>query len=93
MSERLTDERLAWLAVREPLSRKASRGTFLARLMRAHPYFKERISEKMMDYGLAVDQIAQTLNPEDRRTLRETGQVPDWFLDHVERQFRAIREH
>ena len=51
----------------------------------------EWTSAKMGDYAFAVDDVARTLSAEERQTLRETGQVPDWFLGKVKEQFVAIR--
>ena len=105
MATRFTDERLAWLAVRDQLSRKAGRARLLSRLLggRGARYRKdgvlldsggrdnEIIGEKMRDYALAVDDVAQRLTSDERRILRATGKVPEWFLDDVEREVVEIR--
>jgi hypothetical protein len=51
----------------------------------------EEMSEKKADYALAVDDAAEALSPDERRRLRSTGQVPDWFLGDVERRVTEIR--
>jgi hypothetical protein len=107
----VTDERLAWLAVRDELARESRRlglrGWLLAVLTggggalpsasasRAGPTvgrarWRERTSERMGDYALAVDDVAQRLSDEERRVLRASGQVPDWFLDAVHRRYQAL---
>lgn len=42
-------------------------------------------------YAVAVDEVARQLNPEERRTLRQTGAVPPWFVDRVEERYQSIR--
>jgi hypothetical protein len=108
MEPQLTDERLAWLAVRDELARKARRGGLLGRLLagvsgRRHVITRDgkvidtgnrsqaQLSDKMGDYAFAVDDVAQRLSTPERRTLRSTGAVPPWFLDHVEQRYAEIR--
>ncbi len=45
----------------------------------------------MMRYAYAVDDVAKRLSDEERRVLRETGAVPDWFLPAVHRRSRELR--
>jgi hypothetical protein len=103
----MTDERLAWLAVRDHLSRKARRGSVLARwlgvdrrraLMRRDGTIvdsggavNEMVSGRLRDYALAVDDVAQRLTAEERQVLRETGALPGWFIVEVERQVAELR--
>src|SRR5262245_29920418 len=107
MTSRMSDERLAWLAVRDRLSRKARRGTGLARLLgfdfrsdriggsdrpvEVHGRVNETIGGRMGDYALAVDTVTGRLSADERRQLRETGQVPEWFLGQVEEEVAALR--
>ena len=106
MEHHLTDERLAWLAVRDQIARKANRAGLLDRLRaslgRERFYLHdgrvfdtgnpvhERANAKMSAYALAVDDVAQLLNAEERRTLRATGRVPEWFLDRVDQRYAEI---
>ncbi len=99
----LTDERLCWLAVRDELNRKA-RGGFvvLLRILGAsggrRPIGATRngtegiLSDRMRRYAVAVDEVAGQLNPEERQTLRMTGQVPAWLLGRVEERAAGIRK-
>jgi hypothetical protein len=100
--ERVTDERLCWLAVRDQLHSKA-RGGGLVTVLRlfgagrrragmARDVAGEMISERLMDYGVAVDDLASQLDAEERQTLRLTGQVPAWFLPRVEERARQLRQ-
>lgn len=43
-------------------------------------------------YAVAVDDAAQTLSADERQHLRATAEVPDWFMDDVERRYREIRK-
>ncbi|HEX6501379.1 MAG TPA: hypothetical protein VF054_20465 [Micromonosporaceae bacterium] len=100
MAPRLRDERLAWLAVRDELNRRARRGPKAAimRLLGAMPLGgtvrdvdEDRRTGVMMRYSLAVQDVAQLLRPEEREVLRESGQVPPWFLEAVTRRYRELR--
>jgi hypothetical protein len=105
VEQELTDERLAWLAVRDTLTRKAGRGSLLTRILAGRTTVvmpdgkivdsgdrgKERTSGKMAAYAFAVDDVAQRLSKEERQTLRSTGAVPDWFLDAVRERYQEIR--
>ena len=53
---------------------------------------REGRSDKMGDYAIAVDAASGTLTAEERRHLRATGEVPDWFLPDVERRAGQIRK-
>ncbi|MER6470373.1 hypothetical protein [Streptomyces collinus] len=53
---------------------------------------RERLSDKMTDYSIAVDDSAQTLSPDARRHLRISARVPDWFRADVERRYQEIRK-
>ena len=99
----VTDERLCWLIVRDDLRRKSSKlrllGWFTV-LFSGRPggaaiggdLRRERLSDKMTDYAIAVDASAQALSPDERRRLRTTAQVPDWFMADVERRYQVIRK-
>lgn len=104
-THRLTDERLAWLAVRDhfgALSRK--RGVLgaillvLASMRRrsaggmVNDEQRDAMSDKLGDYGFAVDDAARTLSRDERVRLRATGEVPDWFIADVERRFAELRK-
>lgn len=100
MAQKLRDERLAWLAVRDELNRRADRGP-KARVMRllgglprgamARDVGGDRRKGVLMRYSLAVHDTAQLLSPDERRVLRESGQVPPWFLDAVTQRFEQLR--
>ncbi|WP_412540149.1 hypothetical protein R8Z50_30690 [Longispora sp. K20-0274] len=95
-THRLTDERLAWLAMRDycdQKSRKTGLLGFISRVMSAgdaNNDHSERRSDKMMDYGLAVDDVARELTPAERTRLRETGMLPGWFVEAVEDRYQKI---
>jgi len=99
----VTDERLCWLIVRDDLRKKTSRLRFfgwLTVLFSGQPdgatfggdLRRERLSDKMSDYSVAVDASALTLSPDERRHLRTAGEVPDWFMADVERRYQEIRK-
>ncbi len=103
MEHRLTDERLCWLAVRDELDRRTRSGLamtmlrlFASNSCRAgvtpvRSVSGDMISERLMDYAFAVDELAASLDVEERATLRATGEVPAWFLPRVEERARQIR--
>jgi hypothetical protein len=94
-----TDERLAWLAMRDYVS-KRSRPSVLMRLLGAGHTFSDAdyggrvpaprseahdmASIKAQNYAFAVDDAARELTPQERVVLRSTGHVPDWFIARVE---------
>jgi hypothetical protein len=94
---RLTDERLAWLAAKEYCERQASaHGPFFWVFVvlsagRAAQTWRRGIKDKLMDYGVAVDDLARRLSPEERATLRAANQLPAWFFPAVEARFASIR--
>jgi hypothetical protein len=53
---------------------------------------REARSDAMADFAFAVDEAAGDLSAEERRHLRATGEVPEWFLGEVERRAAAIRK-
>ncbi|MFD8480204.1 hypothetical protein [Kitasatospora sp. NPDC059673] len=97
----LSDDRLAWLAVRDQLNKKARRpgafGWFTALFgllsLRAGARAagmagdmrREAASGKLHEYAFAVDTAAETLTATERAHLRATGEVPAHFLAEVER--------
>ncbi|MBC3842371.1 hypothetical protein GXW82_25810 [Streptacidiphilus sp. 4-A2] len=101
----VNDDRLCWLAVREELGKKSRKpglvgvfsllggargghgGTRLGGDMR-----REGSSDRMGDYALAVDAASGTLSAEERKHLRATGEVPEWFLAEVERRATVIKK-
>jgi hypothetical protein len=99
----VTDERLCWLIVRDELRRKSSKLRFLGW---STVFFsrrpgdaafggdlrRERLSDKMSDYAVAVDASAQTLSLDERQHLRTAAQVPDWFMTDVERRYQEVRK-
>jgi hypothetical protein len=100
----LTDERLAWLAVRDDLN-KQLRGSFGLALLGffADGGFRRgvrscgssrggMISGRMAVYAEAVDDLAGELSAEERRTLRTTRQVPAWFLPRVQERAKELRK-
>ncbi|MFH9983031.1 hypothetical protein ACH4ND_28135 [Streptomyces sp. NPDC017179] len=97
----MTDERLCWLIVRDELRRKSSKLRFLGwfTVLAGRQSVgaeiggdirRERLSDKMTDYSIAVDASAQS--PDERRHLRTAGQVPDWFMADVEQRYQKIRK-
>ncbi|HEY2672102.1 MAG TPA: hypothetical protein VGJ07_17260 [Rugosimonospora sp.] len=97
---KVRDERLCWLAVRDQLDRRSRRrsvlGRFLGNFTPSGRGFgadltRGSVKSRMMRYSFAVEDVAQRLAPEERQVLRETGQVPDWFLGAVEKRFRELR--
>jgi hypothetical protein len=106
-THRLTDERLAWLAVRDhfgALSRRRgvlrTAGLILAFMggggrsrgaMVAEDQ-RDAMTGKLGDYAFAVDDAARTLSRDERVRLRATGQVPDWFVPDVERRCAELRK-
>jgi hypothetical protein len=52
---------------------------------------KKRTTARMGTYAVAVDEVARDLSAEERRTLGETGTVPEWFLARVEQRYQSIR--
>jgi hypothetical protein len=46
---------------------------------------------KIRRYAFAVDDVAGRLSDEERRILRTTGKVPDWFLEAVRERYRELR--
>jgi hypothetical protein len=49
------------------------------------------VNARMSDYALAVGAATDRLTGEERLRLRETGTVPEWFLDAVEQEVAARR--
>jgi hypothetical protein len=86
---KLRDERLAWLAVRDELTRRVRRrrmwDTFIS-LGMAPAATREWESQRLGRYALKVDRLARDLSESERRVLRETGQAPAWFLPAVLRR-------
>jgi hypothetical protein len=94
--ERLSDERLCWLAVRDQLWRGSdastartgfgeivtSIGRLFHRILMPGEAADMR-SDRMARMSLVVDDLAARLSPAERQVLRETGAAPDWFLPTV----------
>ncbi len=88
----LTDERLAWLAVRDQV-REMSKPGGIGALLGVLKFMlaggsrrgeaEEEMNDKMKKYAIAVDDLSRRLTREDRLVLRSTGAVPPWFLDAV----------
>jgi hypothetical protein len=49
------------------------------------------LSRKMQRYAVAVDRVVPRLSTDERAQLRETGNVPAWFLGAVKKEFKAVR--
>ena len=104
MNATATDERLAWLAMREYVNKRAQ-PSILMRLLGAgstldHGYYTDRVSiprsearemasMKHQQYAFAVDDASRELTPQERAVLRSTGRLPDWFIARVEQLRRA----
>jgi hypothetical protein len=88
--DQLTDERLCWLAVRDQLrdhsERKSSGGLFALMPLGRAARIREKADEMMHEYAFAVDDASRQLKPEERQVLRQTGQVPGWFMSDVQRR-------
>ncbi|MFF0388599.1 hypothetical protein ACFYS8_07870 [Kitasatospora sp. NPDC004615] len=98
----LSDDRLAWLAVRDQLNKKARRpgafGWFTAIFAfrggsagrqaagMAGDMRRDAASAKLHEYAFAVDIAAESLTAAERAHLRATGEVPPHFLAEVERR-------
>jgi hypothetical protein len=91
---RLTDERLAWLAVRDQIQRETA-PSIIMRIVGAMTFSRdarearELAGDKRSAYAFAVDDVARELQPEERRILREAGMIPAWFLPEVRRRVKA----
>lgn len=90
---RLSDDRLAWLAVKDYVQSKCRPSTIM-RLLGAFTggmsEAREFASDKAHTYAFAVGDAVRDLSAEDRKMLRRTGQVPDWFIARVE-ELRGAR--
>ncbi|MEY9849733.1 hypothetical protein ABH940_006845 [Streptacidiphilus sp. BW17] len=53
---------------------------------------RESMSDKKLDYAVAVDAASEQLTHQERPHLRATGQIPDWFVDDVEQRVAALRK-
>ncbi|PWI41102.1 hypothetical protein [Streptomyces sp. ICBB 8177] len=102
----VSDERLCWLAVRDHVDRRSRKLGFFgwfSVLASARAgggptstglggdVRRSAMSDRKMDYALAVDEAAERLSAEERKHLRTTGEVPPWFVDEVERRVAAMR--
>ncbi|GIL25222.1 hypothetical protein [Actinocatenispora comari] len=103
-THRLTDERLAWLAVRDHFGKVSRKRGVLGVVLLVLGSMRRRsaggmvndeqrdaMSDKLGDYAFAVDDAARTLSKDERARLRATGQVPDWFVADVQRRFAELR--
>jgi hypothetical protein len=92
---RLSDDRLAWLAVQDYVRSKC-RPSGILRIFGAITgsgglrEAREFASDKAHTYAFAVGDAVADLSAEDRAMLRRTGQVPDWFIARVE-ELRGAR--
>jgi hypothetical protein len=86
---RLTDDRLAWLAMRDYVRSKCKPSGIL-RILGAMSEAREFATDKAQSYAFAVGDAVADLSAEDRQMLRRTGQVPDWFIARVE-ELRGAR--
>jgi len=88
---RLSDERLAWLAVRDDLRKRSKSGSYLIiilRILLLRPPARvdpdqDATSKRMRRYAVVVDDLSRQLSKDDRATLRATGRLPEWFLPKV----------
>jgi hypothetical protein len=108
VSTSLTDQRLAFLAVR-PALEKRSRPAWSKVLGlvtgsgRTHvwrdgmPVYGGSVagdvqSDRMQSYVLAADIVAQRLSEAERIELRKDGALPPWFLPAVEEAYQSVRK-
>jgi hypothetical protein len=95
--ERLSDERLCWLAVKDQIMGR-TRPPLVLRILGAMKgdhlgaVANDIASDRRAEYAFAVDDASRMLKPEERQVLRQTGQVPAWFLPEVERRYQAARK-
>jgi hypothetical protein len=102
----VSDDRLCWLAVRDQVNKKANklgpfgwltllagsggRGGGRRACALGGDMRREGRSDTMADFAFAVDEAARQLSAEERKHLRATGEVPDWFLADVVRRAAVI---
>ena len=97
--ERLSDERLAWLAAKpycDQRARKVGARGWLAVVLSVFGLGtaverREGYSDAMALYGIAVDDVSRKLTAEERPALRTVGVLPGWFLPAVEQRFNDLR--
>jgi hypothetical protein len=85
-TQRLRDERLAWLAVRDELNKRVYRRQLVATVFTLGMMpglTRSWASRRMTRYGITADQLATHLSHGERQVLRASGQAPDWFLPAV----------
>ena len=85
-TRRLRDERLAWLAVRDELNKRVDRRRMVATLFTLGMLpgaTRSWAIRRLTKYGIVVDQLATRLSDAERQVLRDSRQVPDWFLPAV----------
>ena len=104
-AEPLSDQRRCWLAVREQLRRRppgrparTGFGEVLSWFNRALSRVimpaanREFRSDQMAAAAVVVDDLSRRLTPQERQLLRQTGDVPDWFLPAVYASFEQSRQ-
>lgn len=52
---------------------------------------REGRNDRLMNYAIAVDACTGRLSPDERRVLRASGRLPDWFTGAVEDEFAGLR--
>jgi hypothetical protein len=102
--EPLSDQRLCWLAAREQLRRRppgrparTGFGEVLSWLNRAvsrviMPDQNRELRSDQMAAAAVVDDLSRRLTPQERQLLRQTGDVPDWFLPAVYASVEQLRQ-
>ena len=51
----------------------------------------EAKTDRMARYAEPVDKVAERLSVDEQAALRDTGTLPDWFFDAVEKERKAER--
>jgi hypothetical protein len=102
----LTDERLAWLAVRKDLRTMSVPHPalrILFALVRVRTGGRrlawsgetnvadDMKDKKMRVYAVAVDELSRRLSKEERVVLRSSGTVPAWFMPEVVATAKTVR--
>jgi hypothetical protein len=100
----LQDERLAWLAIRDELRQMCTKlpGLKLIRIFGglnrsqtshlARRAMSDDLADRQMTkYALAADELVRKFTHEERHVLRETGQVPQWYIPTVLAEAKSIK--
>jgi hypothetical protein len=100
-NQSLTTGRLAWLAAASELQRRSSpwwavplriaTGRKRVGTRFANELGSEARNDRMASYAFPVATVAERLSKDEEEALRESGTLPDWFFDAVEKERKADR--